>query len=59
MKSPTEALEHASVRQYCKAVRVPAIAANSLAASRREIVLDNGFLSVGVEPYAEVQQCNV
>jgi DNA replication protein DnaC len=31
MKSQTEALEHASVRQYCKAVRVPTIAANFLA----------------------------
>ena len=30
MKSPTEALEHASVRQYCKAVRMPTIAANFL-----------------------------
>lgn len=30
MKSQTESLEHASVRQYCKAVRVPTIAANFL-----------------------------
>ena len=30
MKSQTEALEHASVRQYCKAVRMPTIAANFL-----------------------------
>jgi len=28
MKPQTEALEQASVRQYCKAVRTPAIAAN-------------------------------
>jgi hypothetical protein len=28
MKNQTESLEHASVRQYCKAVRVPAIGAN-------------------------------
>jgi hypothetical protein len=28
MKSPTESLEHASVQQYCKAVRVPVIGAN-------------------------------
>ena len=28
MKKATEALEHASVRQYCKAVRVPTVAAN-------------------------------
>lgn len=30
MKKATEALEHASVRQYCKAVRVPTIATNFL-----------------------------
>jgi DNA replication protein DnaC len=30
MKSQTETLEHASVRQYCKAVRMPTIAANFL-----------------------------
>jgi DNA replication protein DnaC len=30
MKSPTEALERASVRQYCKAVRMPTVAANFL-----------------------------
>ena len=30
MKSQTESLEHASVRQYCKAVRVPVIGANFL-----------------------------
>jgi DNA replication protein DnaC len=28
VKKATEALEHASVRQYCKAVRVPTVAAN-------------------------------
>ena len=28
MKQATEALEHASVRQYCKALRVPVIGAN-------------------------------
>src|SRR6202521_3366224 len=28
MKNPTESLEHASVRQYCKAVRVPTIGTN-------------------------------
>jgi DNA replication protein DnaC len=28
MKSQTEALEHASVRQYCKTVRVPTVGAN-------------------------------
>ena len=30
MKKQTESLEHASVRQYCKAVRVPTIGANFL-----------------------------
>ena len=28
MKPATEALEHASVKQYCKALRVPVIGAN-------------------------------
>ena len=28
MKSQTQALEHATIRQYCKAVRMPAIGAN-------------------------------
>ena len=28
MKSQTENLEHASVRQYCKSVRVPVVGAN-------------------------------
>jgi len=28
MSQPTQALEHASVRQYCKAVKVPVIGAN-------------------------------
>ena len=28
MKNPTESLEHASVRQYCKAVRMPTVGAN-------------------------------
>jgi len=28
MSQPTQALEHASVRQYCKAVKVPVISAN-------------------------------
>jgi DNA replication protein DnaC len=28
MKNQTQALEHASVKQYCKAVRVPVIGAN-------------------------------
>ena len=28
MKAATDALEHASVKQYCKALRVPVIGAN-------------------------------
>ena len=28
MKSQTQALEHATIKQYCKAVRMPAIGAN-------------------------------
>ena len=28
MKNPTQALEHATIKQYCKAVRMPAIGAN-------------------------------
>jgi hypothetical protein len=30
MKQATEALEHASVKQYCKALRLPVIGANSV-----------------------------
>src|SRR5437762_6008463 len=37
MKSATENLEHASVRQYCKAVRVPTIAANFLALAEQAV----------------------
>lgn len=37
MKSHTEALEHASIRQYCKAVRVPAIAANFVTLAEQSI----------------------
>jgi DNA replication protein DnaC len=37
MKSSTEALEHASVRQYCKAVRVPTIAANFVALAEEAV----------------------
>ena len=37
MKSQTEALEHASVRQYCKAVRMPTIAANFLPLAEQAI----------------------
>ena len=37
MKSHTEALEHASIRQYCKAVRVSAIAANFVSLAEQAI----------------------
>ena len=37
MKSHTEALEHASVRQYCKAVRVPTIATNFVSLAEQAI----------------------
>jgi DNA replication protein DnaC len=37
MKSPTESLEHASVQQYCKAVRVPVIGANFLALAEQAV----------------------
>jgi crotonobetainyl-CoA:carnitine CoA-transferase CaiB-like acyl-CoA transferase len=37
MKSQTESLEHASVRQYCKAVRVPVIGANFLSLAQQAV----------------------
>jgi DNA replication protein DnaC len=37
MKSASENLEHASVRQYCKAVRAPTIAANFLALAEQAV----------------------
>ena len=37
MKSSTENLDHASVRQYCKAVRVPVIAANFLTLAEQAV----------------------
>ncbi|MEZ5404438.1 MAG: IS21-like element helper ATPase IstB [Bryobacteraceae bacterium] len=40
MKNQTESLEQASIRQYCKAVRVPAIAANFVTMAE-EAVRDN------------------
>src|ERR1700721_4658559 len=36
-KSPTENLEHASVRQYCKAVRTPAIGANFVSLAEQAV----------------------
>ena len=37
MKSQTENLEHASVRQYCKAVRTPVIGANFLSLAEQAV----------------------
>ena len=37
MKNQTESLEHASVRQYCKAVRMPAIGANFLSLAEQAV----------------------
>src|SRR5947199_600841 len=37
MKSQTESLEHASVRQYCKAVRVPVMGANFLSLAEQAV----------------------
>jgi DNA replication protein DnaC len=37
MKNPTEPLEHASVRQYCKAVRMPAIGANFVSLAEQAV----------------------
>ena len=37
MKNQTESLEHASVRQYCKAVRVPTIGANFLSLAEQAV----------------------
>ena len=37
MKNQAESLEHASVRQYCKAVRVPTIGANFLSLAEQAV----------------------
>src|SRR5579863_2393947 len=37
MKSQTESLEQASVRQYCKAVRTPAIGANFVSMAEQAV----------------------
>src|SRR6202142_2240265 len=37
MKSQTEALEHASVKQYCKAVRVPPVGANFISLAEQAV----------------------
>src|SRR3954466_8846600 len=37
VKSPSESLEHASVRQYCKSVRTSAIAANFVSLAEQAV----------------------
>jgi DNA replication protein DnaC len=37
MKNPTESLEHASVRQYCKAVRMPTVGANFVSLAEQAV----------------------
>lgn len=37
MKAVSELLEHASIRQYCKSVRVPAIGANFLTLAEQAV----------------------
>ena len=37
MKNPAEALEHASVRQYCRAVRVPTVATNFVSLAEQAV----------------------
>src|ERR1017187_4990344 len=37
MKNPTESLEHPSVRQYCKAVRMPSVGANFVSVAEQAV----------------------
>jgi hypothetical protein len=37
MKNPTQALEQASIQQYCKAVRVPTIGANFVSLAEQAV----------------------
>jgi hypothetical protein len=37
MKNQTEALEQASVKQYCKAVRVPTVGANFVSLAEQAV----------------------
>jgi len=37
MNQPTQALEHASVRQYCRALRMPVIGANFVRLSEQAV----------------------
>lgn len=42
MKNQTQALEHASVRQYCKAMRVPTVGANFVALAEQAVKENHG-----------------
>ncbi|MBK5293855.1 MAG: IS21-like element helper ATPase IstB [Acidobacteriia bacterium] len=44
MKNQTQALEHASVRQYCKAVRVPTVGANFVALAEQAVKENHGHI---------------
>ena len=44
MKNTTEALEHVSVRQYCKAVRVPTVGANFVALAEQAVKENHGHV---------------
>ena len=45
MKNQSEALEHASVRQYCRAVRVPPIGANFVSLAEQAVKENHTHLS--------------
>jgi len=44
MKNRTQALEHASVRQYCKTVRVPTVGANFVALAEQAVKDNQGHI---------------
>ncbi len=44
MKNQTEALEHASVKQYCKAVRVPTVGANFVSLAAQAVKENHGHI---------------
>src|ERR1017187_2608148 len=43
-KSPTENLEHASIRQYCKEVRTPAIGAKFVSLAEQAVKENQGHI---------------
>ena len=43
MKNQNVSIEHASIRQYCKAVRTPAIAANFVSMAEKAVVSQTRF----------------